>query len=39
MGGNIIYKAAGQAQKKAQGNYPAIDKIIDTVRIGVEKGH
>ena len=38
-GRNIIYKkAAEQAQKKSQGNYPAIDKIIDTVRIGVEKG-
>lgn len=37
-GRSIIYKkAAEQAQKKSQGNYPAIDKIIDTVRIGVEK--
>ena len=38
-GRNIIYKkAAEQAQKKSQGNYPAIDKIIDSVRVGVEKG-
>jgi 3-hydroxyacyl-CoA dehydrogenase/enoyl-CoA hydratase/3-hydroxybutyryl-CoA epimerase len=38
-GRNIIYKKASeQAQKKAQGNYPAIDKIIDSVRAGVEKG-
>lgn len=38
-GRNIIYKkAAEQAQKKSQGNYPAIDKIIESVRVGVEKG-
>ena len=38
-GRNIIYKkAAEQAQKKSQGNYPAINKIIDSVRVGVEKG-
>ncbi|MBT41913.1 MAG: fatty acid oxidation complex subunit alpha FadJ [Idiomarina sp.] len=38
-GRNIIYKKASeQAQKKAQGNYPAIDKIIESVRAGVEKG-
>lgn len=36
--GVIFKKAAEQAQKKSQGNYPAIDAIIDTVRIGVEKG-
>lgn len=36
--GVIFKKAAEQAQKKSQGNYPAIDKIIETVKIGVEKG-
>ncbi|MGM0524945.1 MAG: fatty acid oxidation complex subunit alpha FadJ [Pseudomonadota bacterium] len=36
--GIIFKKAAEQAQKKSQGNYPAIDKIIETVRTGVEKG-
>ncbi|RUO68940.1 fatty acid oxidation complex subunit alpha FadJ [Idiomarina ramblicola] len=39
FGRDIIFKKAGeQAQKKAQGNYPAIDKIIQTVREGVERG-
>jgi 3-hydroxyacyl-CoA dehydrogenase/enoyl-CoA hydratase/3-hydroxybutyryl-CoA epimerase len=36
---SVLYKKAGeQAQKKAQGNYPAIDRIIDTVKHGMEKG-
>lgn len=36
---NILFnKAREQAQNKAQGNYPAIDRIIDTVKHGVEKG-
>ncbi|MCC5879471.1 MAG: fatty acid oxidation complex subunit alpha FadJ [Idiomarina sp.] len=36
---NVLFnKAREQAQKKAQGNYPAIDRIIDTVKHGVEKG-
>jgi 3-hydroxyacyl-CoA dehydrogenase/enoyl-CoA hydratase/3-hydroxybutyryl-CoA epimerase len=40
FGRDIIFKKAGeQAQKKAHGNYPAIDKIIQTVREGVERGH
>jgi len=39
FGRDIIFKKAGeQAQKKAHGNYPAIDKIIQTVREGVERG-
>lgn len=39
FGRDIIFKKANeQAQKKAQGNYPAIDKIIQTVREGVERG-
>lgn len=39
FGRDIIFKKAGeQAQKKSQGNYPAIDKIIQTVREGVERG-
>lgn len=39
FGRDIIFKKASeQAQKKAQGNYPAIDKIIQTVREGVERG-
>ncbi|MGM0481125.1 MAG: fatty acid oxidation complex subunit alpha FadJ [Pseudomonadota bacterium] len=38
-GRNMIFKkAAEKAQKKSQGNYPAIDKIIETVQTGVEKG-
>ena len=38
-GRGIIYKKAGeQAQAKAKGNYPAIDKIIKAVKTGVEKG-
>ncbi|RAJ96865.1 fatty acid oxidation complex subunit alpha FadJ [Aliidiomarina maris] len=36
---NVLFnKAREQAQKKAKGNYPAIDRIIDTVKHGVEKG-
>lgn len=36
---SVLYKKAReQAQKKAQGNYPAIDRIIDTVRHGMSKG-
>lgn len=36
---SILYKKAReQAQKKAHGNYPAIDKIIDTVAQGMNKG-
>lgn len=34
----LFNKAREQAQKKAHGNYPAIDKIIDTVRHGMSKG-
>lgn len=34
----IFKKASEQAQKKAHGNYPAIDKIIKTVKTGVERG-
>lgn len=38
-GRGIIYKKAGeQAQAKAKGNYPAIDKIIKAVKTGVENG-
>ncbi|RUO30528.1 fatty acid oxidation complex subunit alpha FadJ [Aliidiomarina sanyensis] len=36
---SVLYsKAREQAQKKAKGNYPAIDKIIDTVKHGMTKG-
>ncbi|RUO22037.1 fatty acid oxidation complex subunit alpha FadJ [Aliidiomarina haloalkalitolerans] len=36
---SVLYKKAReQAQKKALGNYPAIDKIIDTVMYGMSKG-
>ncbi|RUO21163.1 fatty acid oxidation complex subunit alpha FadJ [Aliidiomarina iranensis] len=36
---SVLYKKAReQAQKKAHGNYPAIDKIIDTVAHGMNKG-
>ncbi|MFU8784892.1 fatty acid oxidation complex subunit alpha FadJ [Aliidiomarina sp.] len=36
---SVLYKKAReQAQKKALGNYPAIDKIIDTVAYGMAKG-
>ncbi|RUO25240.1 fatty acid oxidation complex subunit alpha FadJ [Aliidiomarina minuta] len=36
---SVLYKKAReQAQKKAQGNYPAIDRIIDTVSHGISKG-
>ncbi|WP_113907350.1 fatty acid oxidation complex subunit alpha FadJ [Aliidiomarina celeris] len=34
----LFNKAREQAQKKALNNYPAIDRIIDTVRVGVTKG-
>lgn len=36
--GIIVKKAREQAQAKAQGNYPALDKIIDTIAFGVEHG-
>lgn len=36
---NVLFnKAREQAQKKSQGNYPAIDRIIDTVKQGIENG-
>ena len=36
---SVLYKKAReQTQKKALGNYPAIDKIIDTVAYGMAKG-
>lgn len=36
---SVLYKKAReQAQKKAKGNYPAIDRIIDTVAYGMNKG-
>lgn len=36
---NILFsKAREQAQKKAMHNYPAIDRIIDTVRVGATQG-
>jgi len=39
FGRNIIFKKAGeQAQAKAKGNYPAIDKIIDAVKYGQSEG-
>lgn len=34
----LFNKAREQAQKKALNNYPAIDRIIDTVRIGATQG-
>ncbi|RUO43847.1 fatty acid oxidation complex subunit alpha FadJ [Aliidiomarina taiwanensis] len=34
----LFSKAREQAQKKALNNYPAIDRIIDTVRIGATQG-
>ncbi|MCC5855938.1 MAG: fatty acid oxidation complex subunit alpha FadJ [Idiomarina sp.] len=36
--GIVFKKAREQAQKKAKNNYPAIDRIIDTIRVGVTKG-
>ncbi|CUS49365.1 MAG: multifunctional 3-hydroxyacyl-CoA dehydrogenase / enoyl-CoA hydratase / 3-hydroxybutyryl-CoA epimera [Idiomarinaceae bacterium HL-53] len=36
--GVVFSKAREQAQRKAKGNYPAIDAIIDTIRVGVTKG-
>ncbi|RUO65694.1 3-hydroxyacyl-CoA dehydrogenase / enoyl-CoA hydratase / 3-hydroxybutyryl-CoA epimerase [Pseudidiomarina planktonica] len=39
FGRNFIFKKAGeQAQSKAKGNYPAIDKIIDAVQHGQSEG-
>ncbi|RTE86900.1 MULTISPECIES: fatty acid oxidation complex subunit alpha FadJ [Gammaproteobacteria] len=38
MKGVVFSKAREQAQKKAKGNYPAIDCIIDTIKTGVTKG-
>ncbi|KFZ31506.1 multifunctional fatty acid oxidation complex subunit alpha [Pseudidiomarina salinarum] len=34
----IFKKAREKAQDKAQGNYPAIDKIIDTIEHGADEG-
>ncbi|HLV49206.1 MAG TPA: fatty acid oxidation complex subunit alpha FadJ [Aliidiomarina sp.] len=34
----LFSKAREQAQKKAMNNYPAIDRIIDTVRVGATQG-
>lgn len=36
--GIIFSKAREQAQAKAKGNYPALDKIIDTLMHGADKG-
>lgn len=36
--GIIFSKAREQAQAKAKGNYPALDKIIDTIAYGADKG-
>jgi 3-hydroxyacyl-CoA dehydrogenase/enoyl-CoA hydratase/3-hydroxybutyryl-CoA epimerase len=36
--GIIFSKAREQAQAKAKGNYPALDKIIDTIAYGSDKG-
>lgn len=38
LSGVLYAKAREQAQKKAKGNYPAIDKIIDTIKYGMNKG-
>ncbi|EKE83802.1 multifunctional fatty acid oxidation complex subunit alpha [Idiomarina xiamenensis 10-D-4] len=39
IGRNFIFKKAGeQAQAKAHGNYPAIDAIIDSIKVGQEQG-
>ncbi len=36
---NMVYsKAAETVQKRSRGNYPAPPKIIETVRVGMEKG-
>ena len=36
---NMVYsKAAETVQKRSHGNYPAPPKIIETVRVGLEKG-
>jgi 3-hydroxyacyl-CoA dehydrogenase/enoyl-CoA hydratase/3-hydroxybutyryl-CoA epimerase len=35
----IVYKQASElAQKRSRGNYPALPKIIETIRTGMEKG-
>ncbi|KFZ28714.1 multifunctional fatty acid oxidation complex subunit alpha [Pseudidiomarina atlantica] len=36
--GIIFKKAREQAQAKAKGNYPALDKIIDTIAFGADHG-
>lgn len=36
--GIVFSKAREQAQAKAKGNYPALDKIIDTIAYGSDKG-
>ncbi|CAB0149567.1 Fatty acid oxidation complex subunit alpha [Pseudidiomarina piscicola] len=36
--GIIFKKAREQAQSKAKGNYPALDKIIDTIAYGADRG-
>ncbi len=39
VGRNIMFdQAAKQVQRKTQGNYPAPNKIIDCVRVGMSKG-
>ncbi|WP_028117487.1 fatty acid oxidation complex subunit alpha FadJ [Ferrimonas senticii] len=39
VGRNVIYDQAGKAAfKKTQGNYPAVDKIIEAVKVGREQG-
>lgn len=39
LGRNLIFsQAAKQAQKKARGNYPAIDAILESINTGLEKG-
>ncbi|WP_194757311.1 fatty acid oxidation complex subunit alpha FadJ [Aliidiomarina indica] len=38
LSGVLFSKAREKAQKKAHGNYPAIDKIIETVKYGMSKG-
>lgn len=36
---SVLFKKAGeQAQQKAKGNYPAIDAILATVQLGLDKG-
>ena len=39
LGRNVLFKKAGEmAQKQARGNYPAIPKILDVVKTGLESG-